>query len=57
MFKSIIMSEENVIDIDKDVFSAINKMNLCYLQESAFSGPGEMSQHIRTRLILAESPV
>ena len=36
VFKSLIMGEENMLDIDKDVFSAIKKMKSCYLHESAF---------------------
>ena len=56
VFKSLIMGEENMLDIDKDVFSAIKKMKSCYLHKSAFCLGQVRCLSIHNCILFLESP-
>ena len=56
VFKSLIMGEENMLGIDKDVFSAIKKMKLCYLHKSAFCLGQVRCLSIHNRILFLERP-
>ena len=56
VFKSLIMGEENMLDIDKDVFSAIKKMKSCYLHKSAFCLGQVRCLSIHNSILFLERP-
>ena len=56
MFKSLIRGKENMLDRDKDVFSAIKKMKSCYLHKSAFCLGQVRCLSIHNSILFLERP-